>query len=197
MDQSLGISINQCFWKYRNNNMIKDIFDLIEIFNKFDIKPDVKFNQIQNWINLIIEYLNKFEKEEIEFENTVSQWIESSRRKYKKSMFSEKEIWWYYYVYNSRFYYQHDFIINQSCCFPNAENVSDIEKGMIINSDSIDEMIFFLESKKYLHHDIDKERPKHPLNRDFRWDEVEFDPDKIDFSKRQFRYIINSFKIIQ
>ena len=190
MDQSLGISINKCFWKYKNSNIIRDIFDLIEIFNKFDIKNDEKYSEILKFVDLIIKYLGEFEEEEISFESSVLQWMEILNKKYKKSIFSEKEIWWYYYVYNSKFYYKHDFIINPSCCFPNQENVLDLEKGLLINNDpeSIDEMIFFLETKKYLHHDIDKERPKHPLNKDFRWDELEFDPDKVEFSKRQFRY---------
>ena len=124
---------------------------------------------------------------------------------YRSNIFSEKELWWYYFVYNSNVYY-HDNKIDykkccysntenndngidcKRCCYPNTEN-NDIEKGSLIyNEEKTDAIKIFLETNSYLHHVINKERPKYPLYKDFKWDKLDFNKDKIEFSKRQLRY---------
>ena len=201
-NQHLEISINKYFWTYRNNQLIDDIFSLIKLFNKFDIKQNKKFKHILEFTEVLKTKLKNFMVDENEFEKMILKWYDSdnsdnSKKKYTKSIFSEKEIWWFYFVYNSNLYYDKKIINkNQSCCFPTIENNNDIEKGkLIINesnelnesneSNSIDIIINFLETKKYLYHKIDKERPKHP---EFKWNKLEFNPDKLEYSKRQLRY---------
>ncbi|RZD40631.1 MAG: hypothetical protein CXT73_06360 [Methanobacteriota archaeon] len=209
-NQHLEISINKCFWTYRNKQLINDIFSLIKLFNKFDIKHKDKFKHILEFMEVLKTNLNNFMADENEFEKMISEWSgsDNSKKKHTKSIFSEKEIWWFYFVYNSNLYYYNEIINkNQSCCFPTLrtknenlkkkynlylsqtiiENNYDIEKGKLINngSNSIDIIINFLETKKYLYHEIEKERPEHP---EFKWNKFEFNPDKLEYSKRQLRY---------
>ena len=101
-----------------------------------------------------------------------------------------------------------------SCCLPNKKNknviinennnydienstyevnLSNIEEGNndYTNIEAIDleeqeiEIINYLESKKYLYHNNKKERP---INNEFKWDELEYNPDKFEYSKRQIMY---------
>jgi len=196
MVQHLDISINKCFWTYRNKQLINDIFTLIKLLNKFDIKHKDKYQNIFKFMKVLTTDLNNFMDEEDEFEKMISNWSDSdnSEKKYKKpNFFSEKEVWWFYFVYNSKLYYHNEIInSNQSCCFPTIENNYDIEKGILINNESNEsnepnsnDIINFLETKKYLYHVIEKERPKHP---EFKWNKLEFNPDKLEYSKRQLRY---------
>ena len=205
MDQNKGILINKCFWTYRNNNLITDILELIELLEVYkkenpyifaSEKIILKNDKFLRSFESLKTHLNKFKEDEIKFEKMILEWVESKSSsdkmpKYKTTFFSEKEIWWFYFVYNSKSYYQNDIIKNQNCCFSNnIENSFDIEEGYLISneSESTDKIIIFLESKKYLYHEINKERPNHPIYKGFKWDKLEYNPDKLAFSKRQLRY---------
>ena len=196
-NQNLEISKNKYFWTYRNKQLIDDIFSLIKLFNKFDIKNIDKYKHILEFVEALKTNLNNFMADENVFEKLISEWELSgnSKKTHTNSIFSEKEIWWFYFVYNSNLYYYNEIINkNQSCCFPTIEiptieNNNDIEKGYLFDGESNlianDEIINFLEKKKYLYHEIEKKRPKHP---EFKWNKLEFNPDKLEYSKRQLRY---------
>jgi predicted secreted protein len=80
--------------------------------------------------------------------------------------------------------------IEKGTLFINEENSQDdMEKGTLINNEeeSPDDIKIFLESKSYLSHSIAKKRPKYPLYKNFKWDKLEFNKDKIDFSRRQLQ----------
>ena len=202
------IIVNDCFWNYQNKKLIKDIFKLLEFLNQLDEKKG-GLKIINEFAKQIHERLNKLLEEENNFENMISNWYQNSdedkKALYRSNIFSEKELWWYYFVYNSNVYY-HDNEIDykrccysntenndngidyKRCCYPNTEN-NDIEKGSLIyNEEKTDAIEIFLETNSYLHHEINKERPKYPLYKDFKWDKLEFNKDKIEFSKRQIRY---------
>ena len=202
------IIVNDCFWNYQNKKLIKDIFKLLEFLNQLDEKKG-GLKIINEFAKQIHERLNKLLEEENNFENMISNWYQNSdedkKALYRSNIFSEKELWWYYFVYNSNVYYHDNEIDYKRCCYPNTENNdngidckrccypntenNDIEKGSLIyNEEKTDAIKIFLETNSYLHHVVNKERPKYPLYKDFKWDKLDFNKDKIEFSKRQLRY---------
>ena len=151
---------------------------------------------INEFAKQIHERLNKLLEEENNFEKMISIWYQNNDKDkqalYRSNIFSEKELWWYYFVYNSNVYY-HDNKIDykkccysntenndngidcKRCCYPNTEN-NDIEKGSLIyNEEKTDAIKIFLETNSYLHHVINKERPKYSLYKDV----LDFNKDKI------------------
>lgn len=212
-----GIIKNSCCWKNRNVTLIKDLQTIIQLLDstlRDSLDEDKeKAKQILKMLAMILLNLNNFLDIETKFEKNIFDCSEKNV-KYNPSLFSEKEIWWFYFVYNisnqSTPLELYDSLIHKvnkiNCssisnliCKLNPFHSPSVDSSSMnhdieSNSDSKEENTVdkpiesFLESRKYLYHKEMKCRPMNPNTKNFRWTELEFNPDKVEYSKRQFKY---------